>query len=307
MTENRKRALVTGATGFVGSRLVRRLVAEDFEVSVLIRPGSDLEQLTPVMASVRTVEHDGCTGNLIDSVGEADPDVVFHLASHFIAEHRPQQVTELVDSNVRLGAQLLEAMAMNGCRRLVNAGTSWQHFGDSGYRPVCLYAATKQAFEAILDFYIDAHEFHSITLKLLDTYGPDDRRPKLFSLLQKSARTGAALDLSAGEQLIDLVYIDDAIEAFLIAGNRLLRGESGPREEYAVSSGKPVSLRQLVAAYARVSGVDLPVNWGARPYRRREVMIPWSTGVPLPGWAPRVPLEVGIERMVNQDMACEVR
>jgi len=307
MIREKKCALVTGATGFVGSRLVRRLVAENFDVYALTRRGSGRGQLEPVIAKIGIIEHDGSTEQLIGAIGRAAPNTVFHLASYFVGEHLPGQVTELIDSNVRFGAQLLEAMAVNGIRRLVNTGTSWQHFGNSPYRPASLYAATKQAFEAVLDFYIDAHDFHAITLKLFDTYGPGDPRPKLFSLLQQMAATGTVLDLTAGEQLIDLVYIDDVVEAFLSAGNRLLRGESHAREEYAVSSGCVVPLRQLVATYGRVLGADLTVRWGARAYRAREVMVPWSTGEPIPGWSPKVPLEEGIRRIGSYDPAGEVR
>jgi len=243
----------------------------------------------------------------VKAIAQGVPDIVFHLASRFLAEHQPGQVTELIDANVRLGAQILEAMAVNGSRRLVNAGTSWQHYGSMAYRPACLYAAAKQAFEALLDFYVDAHDFRAITLKLFDTYGPGDLRPKLVALLRTAVATGKALDMSGGDQLIDLVYIDDVVEAFLKAGTRLLLDESGAKEEYAVSSGNPITLRQVVATYAHVLGADLTVRWGARPYRAREVMVPWSTGEPLPGWSPKVPLEEGFRRIGNYRLACEVR
>ena len=305
MNQARQRALVTGATGFVGSHLVRRLLAEDFDVAVLTRPGSALDPLSPFVERLQVIEHDGSTDSLIDLIGDAGPDIVFHLASRFIAEHRPGQVVDLIDSNVRLGAQLMEAMAVSGCRSLVNAGTSWQHFNSSGYRPVCLYAATKQAFDALVDFYVDAQDLRAITLKLFDTYGPDDRRPKLFALLQKSAESGAVLELSAGEQLIDLVFIDDVVDALLMAAARLIQSSCAGKEEFAVSSGSPISLRDLVGVYQRVSGANLAIRWGARPYRRREVMVPWSGGLPIPGWKPQVRLEEGIARVVRQQTLCE--
>jgi len=286
--------LVTGGTGFVGSRLVRALIAEGFDVHVLVRSTSSLEELAPVLAEVRLVEFGGSTVGLAAAVGRAHPDLVFHLASRFIAEHRPDQVNELIDSNVRFGAQLLEAMAVNGVRRLVNAGTSWQHFEGAEYRPVCLYAATKQAFEAILEFYVDARNLQTITLKLFDTYGADDPRPKLFSLLRSASQRDAVLEMSGGEQLVDLVYVDDVVDAFLMAGKRLLSGEAQPKEEFAVSSGKPMPLKDIVALYAAVCDVDLRVDWGARPYREREVMVPWHTGAALPGWSARTSLEDGI-------------
>ncbi len=292
-----KRALVTGATGFIGSHLARRLVADGWLVGVIARPKSDRGAIADLTAKITVHEHDGTSDGMISVMQDARPDVVFHLASLFLSQHGTKDIEPLVRSNVLFGTQLLEAMAVTGTRQLVNTGTSWQHFESKRYSPVNLYAATKQAFESILQFYVEAGKLKAITLKLFDTYGPDDPRPKLFALLRKSIQEEKPLEMSAGEQLIDLVYIDDVVDAFLKAGERLAAGDSASVEEYAVSSGNPVKLRQLVEIYSRVIGRPLPVVWGARPYRVREVMIPWRNGPLLPGWQPQVNLEDGIRKM----------
>jgi nucleoside-diphosphate-sugar epimerase len=293
----RKTALVTGATGYVGSRLVRQLVAGGWDVHVVVRPDSNLALLAPVRSSAAVHRHNGTTERMLSIVAEAKPSVVFHLASRFLAQHRPEDIEPLVRSNILMGTQLAEAMAKNNIHRLVNTGTSWQHYENSPYDPVCLYAATKQAFEAVLRFYTETTPLKVITLKLFDTYGPDDPRPKLFTVLRKAARERELLAMSPGDQLIDLVYIDDVTRAFSLAAERLLAGSADRSEKYAVSSRSPVSLKQLVETYCHVTGKDLNVQWGGRPYRPREVMVPWHTGSTLPGWEPEVGLEDGIGRM----------
>lgn len=292
-----RRALLTGATGFVGSHLTRRLVRDGWQVCVITRPASNLGQLQSILPKIKVAEFHQSVEELSSIIADNPPDVVFHLASRFIAEHRPGEIPDLIDSNIRFGTELIEALVANRTFRLVNAGTSWQHFETDGYRPVCLYAATKQAFEAILDFYIDSTPLRVITLKLFDTYGPRDPRKKLFFALKSACDASPAVPFSAGEQLIDLVYIDDAVDAFMLAAERLLVSGTPSREEFAVSSGRPVSLRQIAATYSSVTNQNLNIAWGARPYRTREVMIPWSAGAPLPGWAPRVALAEGIKRI----------
>lgn len=101
--------------------------------------------------------------------------------------------------------------------------------------------------------------------------------------------------MSAGEQLIDLVHIDDVIEAFIIAANRLMNHSIPSHECYAVSSGQPIPLRDLVELYSEVTGKMVPVNWGARPYREREVMVPWNKGVPIATWVPKVEITEGLK------------
>ena len=130
----------------------------------------------------------------------------------------------LVDSNVLVGTQVAEAMLRAGCRGIVNTGTSWQRDARGAYDPVCLYAATKQAFEDVLTYYVSAEGFAATTLRLYDTYGPDDPRPKLVNALAGALRSGTPLSLSPGEQLLDLVHIDDVTAAFAAAGRRLLDG-----------------------------------------------------------------------------------
>ncbi|HSN13942.1 MAG TPA: NAD(P)-dependent oxidoreductase [Anaeromyxobacteraceae bacterium] len=307
MTEAR-RAVVTGATGFVGSRLCRALVAAGWEVHLVARPGSSLDALGDTARAVASIHrHDGTTPSLVSWFEEVRPDVTFHLASLFVAEHTVDQVAPLVEGNVLFGAQVAEAMSRSGLDRLVNAGTSWQHFGDSDYDPVCLYAATKQAFEDLLEYYVRARALRVVTLKLFDTYGPGDPRPKLFRLLREAAASRAPLLMSGGEQRIDLVHVDDAVAAFRLAAARLLHGDAKGHERYAVSSGNPIRLRDLVELYARVAGTPLAIDWGKRPYRAREVMTPWTRGVPLPGWAPEIALEDGLRLLTGAGGASEPR
>jgi nucleoside-diphosphate-sugar epimerase len=223
--------------------------------------------------------------------------VVFHLASLFLAQHTPDDIEQLVRSNVLFATQMAEAMTQAGCWRLINTGTSWEHYENAAYNPVNLYAATKQAYEVMLAYYLATTPLQAVTLKLFDTYGPNDPRPKLFTLLRQSAGEGKPLAMSPGEQLIDLVHIDDIVRAYLMAADRLLAGAVHGHERYAVSSGNPLPLQKLVEIYCQVTGIKLPIHWGGRPYRQREVMIPWQNGTPLPSWKPEVELVEGIKQL----------
>ncbi|MFA5171979.1 MAG: NAD-dependent epimerase/dehydratase family protein [Sulfuriferula sp.] len=291
-------ALVTGGTGFVGANLVGRLVRDGWETHVIVRSDSNLSVLSGVEHAIQIHVHDGSTEQLIEIVKFASPLVVFHLASLFLAQHTPQDIEPLIHSNLLFSTQLIEAMSrVDGVCHLINTGTSWQHFESKEYSPVCLYAATKQAFEAILTYYVEASNISAISLQLHDTYGPNDSRAKLFTLLRRTARTQEKLLMSPGEQLIDLVYIDDVLDAYLLAAERCLQNEVVRHEIYSVTSGNPIKLRDLVATYGQITGQTLEVEWGARAYRPREVMLPWSKGSVVPGWAPKITLAEGIALM----------
>lgn len=292
-----KTALITGATGFVGLHLANRLVSEGWAVHVIVRPQSKVASLQKISQNLTIHYHDGTTKQMITIMNDVRPDVVFHLASFVLSQHEAKDIESLIQSNILFGNQLAEAMTLSRVYCLVNTGTSWQNFQNHEYNPVCLYAATKQAFEAILTYYIEVSPLRVVNLKLFDNYGPYDTRKKLIPLLQETARKQIPLAMSNGEQFIDLVYIDDVVSAYLVAAERLMNNEGSQWEEYAVSSGTPILLKDLVKLYESIIGKNLPIKWGARPYRQREVMVPWSKGKWLPNWEPKIKLEEGLRNL----------
>jgi nucleoside-diphosphate-sugar epimerase len=240
-------------------------------------------------------------------MSKVKPDIVFHLASLFLAQHQIGDIDELVQSNIVFGTHLIEAMIANDIYKLVITGTSWQNMDNEEYNPVCLYAATKQAFETMITYYLKVTPLKVINLKLFDTYGPSDLRPKLFSLLRKAVQEQSSLLMSPGDQQIDLVYIDDVISAYCLCAERLTSDLVMSMETYAVSSDMPISLKNLVGIYEKIGNIKLDIHWGGRPYRSREVMVPWNKGMRVPGWKPRVTLEEGIRKLLNESNSEKIR
>jgi nucleoside-diphosphate-sugar epimerase len=290
------RALITGATGFIGGSLAERLLATGCEVHAIVRPSSSFERTYRLASMGCTLHvHDGTSDNLEKIVARARPDCTWHLATKFIAEHVAHEVAELIRNNVEFGTMLLEALAGFGASPVVTTGTAWQQQGNAAYSPMSLYAATKQAFDAIATFYVEVHAMRIVECLLFDTYGPDDSRKKLLWALGEAVRSGVPLRLSGdGYQFIDLLQIDDVVSALLMAGDRAVDGSPGLSEQWAVRSGEALTVRELVERYGRVRGVTVPVEWGARPPRRREMFTPWTAGLVLPHWSPSKKLDDGL-------------
>jgi len=107
-------ALVTGATGFVGGHLVRRLMVDGWETHAMVRPSSSATILCDVLGSGNVHVHDGSTVGLIDILRNVHPNVVFHLASLVVAEHATDDVEPLVQSNILFGRNLVRQPYMEG-------------------------------------------------------------------------------------------------------------------------------------------------------------------------------------------------
>lgn len=295
------RVLITGATGYLGSRLVKRLVAQGgYDVSILVRSTSDLSILGSARDRVAVHVCEGDDDSLSAVLMASRPEAVVHMASLFLSQHTAQDVVPLIHANVQFGACLLEAMMRHGVRCFVNTGTGWETMdGPPDYRPVCLYAATKRAFEDILRFYEDAHDLRAVTLKLYDTYGPDDPRPKLFTVLERSLSAETPIPFSPGDQLLDLTHVDDVTDAFERAIRHVLKKPESRHEDIAIGSGHGTSLKDVVRLFEVATGQKANISWGGRPYRPREVMRAEADireAKRVLGWIPSIGLMEGLKQ-----------
>ncbi len=293
------KAIVTGATGFVGSNLCEALMKKGFEVSVITRTKSDLSNLINIKDKLEIFEYKNDIDSLINFFNEVNADVVFHLAAVFISDHKETDIDNLISSNITFGLNILEAMRKSNTKIIINTGTSWQYYHSNEYNPANLYAGTKEAFECLMRYYVDAESIRSITLKLFDTYGEKDTRQKLINLLSTFSRENKELNMSPGEQMLDLVYIDDVTDAFIKAFEYISENEEIKFEEYGVGSKKPIKLKHLVDTFEKISGQKLNIIWGGREYRNREVMKVWLDYNILPNWNVTVDIEEGLRKIIK--------
>lgn len=291
--------IVTGGTGFIGSNLIKKLIKLDYKVSLVCRDKSDLSDLDDYKDKIKVYRHNGDINKLISFFKESNASCVFHLASLFIAEHKSENIEDLIYSNLKFSTEIIEATQKSGIKYFINTGTSWQHYENDEYNPVCLYAATKEAFEKIIDYYVKAKGLKAITLKLFDTYGREDKRNKLINNLKEISISKKTLDMSGGEQKIDLTYIDDIIDGYIKSYEYIKVNEKISHEKYALCSGRVVSLKELISIFEKETGYKLNINWGSRAYREREVMNPWSNYEILPNWKSKISIEEGVKEIVK--------
>ncbi|MGZ3745412.1 MAG: NAD-dependent epimerase/dehydratase family protein [Pseudobdellovibrionaceae bacterium] len=275
------RAILTGATGFVGQNLLPHLRQRGWQVETLGR--QDKSQ------------------DIDNKMRDFQPQVVIHLATLFKAEHQAEDIPALIQSNITFGTQVVESMVRHKVLNLVNTGTLWQYYEGQRDVPACLYAATKTAFESILKFYSSAYQLSVLNLMLSDSFGPQDPRQKLLPKLLSIAGTGERLQLSEGHQVIEWTFINDIVEAFEVAAERLVSGKEPKKYvNYTATSGEAYSLRDSVSLCEKVLGKKIAIDFGAKPYRQREVMGPQKLDPSLPGWSAKVSFVQGIEACVHE-------
>ncbi len=290
--------VVTGSTGFVGKTLVQRLLNEGHQVYVIIRPHTDS---SVIPKNVKFFIDDGNINILETFFLNIKPDGIIHLASLFLAQHQSNDIESLIMSNVLFGTRLLEVSIKSNVNWFINTGTVWQHYENADYSPVNLYAATKQAFEDIAKYYYETQKINFVTIKLNDTFGSNDTRKKIFNLWKSLSETTETLGMSPGEQIIDISYIENIIDAYMLMIKHVQtdKGYSYSGKAFCVNANERMPLKELAKLYEKVTKTPLNIAWGERPYRDREVMSPYK-GIPVPDWKQKISLEEAISKVINE-------
>lgn len=289
--------LITGATGFIGTNLAKKLLTVGHEIHAIIRPTTDINKID---MRIKTHTYNGSALDLVSYMKKENFDGVIHLASLFLTQHQEKDIDPLIESNITFSTKLLEASIQSNVTWFLNTGTFWQHYKNKSYSPVNLYAATKQAFQDISRYYYETSNLIFVTVKLFGTFGPSDTRPKVFNLWTKISKTGEQLDMSPGGQIVDINYIGNIVDGYIQMIHLLSRKEAVKfkGKEFAIPSRNRMTLKKLAHLFEKIAKVKLNINWGMRPYSSREVMNPWTRYNVIPGFKQKISLEQGLRETI---------
>lgn len=287
-----RRALLTGATSFPGMALAERLLKLGIEIHALVRPQTDTARLAGLGIVLHSIE--GGAAAIDEAVRLARPDVTYHLANLYLRDPLPDQIPELIETNITLGTCLLDALVRRRFLNFVNVGTYAQFYRSATPRPFSLYAASKEAFETIMAYHADLG-LAATSLILFDTYGPGDRRSKLIPSLLKALESGLPLPLPGEEMTMDLTYRTDVAEALYQAGGGLIGRPKDWRDKRYAVSGFRHTVRNVVETLEEIAGRRIDKLWGEWKVPERHIAVPWE-GPKLPGWRAQVTLEEGLRQ-----------
>jgi len=295
------RALVTGAAGFIGAALARRLLARGDTVTLLSGPGSDPWRLDALRDDAHVLEVDLRDADAVARTMESvRPELVFHLAAHG-AYSWQRSLPRMVETNIAGTAHVAEAALDAGARAIVNAGSS-SEYGLKDHAPPehelpepnSAYAVTKASATLLGGWLARERGAAFTTLRLYSAYGPWEEPRRLMPALVAAALERRLPPLADPAIARDFVYVEDVCDAFLLAAER---AEPGAGAVYNVGGGRQTTLRELAEVARRTFSIEEEPAWAAFPARD------WDTDVWVAdarraedelGWRARTPLEAGL-------------
>lgn len=290
------RVLVTGASGFIGSRVTRDVLERGHDVVALLVPGDSAPRLVDVRDRMAIVSGDlDQPGDAERVVAEARPEACIHLA--WYAEPGKYLTSERNLPALRAGIALMQALVSSGCARIVMAGTCAEYDTRVGYlqengptRPETLYAAAKLAMCQIGQQLAAASGVKFAWGRIFYLYGPSEDPRRMIPALMRALVSGNEFPATEGEQVRDYLHVDDVASAFA------RMAEAGATGVFNVSSGRPISIRDLMLVAGRLTGKERLIKFGAVPYRAWEPPFICGSNAQLKelGWKPRFDLESGL-------------
>jgi nucleoside-diphosphate-sugar epimerase len=295
------RALVTGAGGFVGANLVRRLLADGHEVKALVRSDTDRWRLDGLAADLDVGEVDLRDGGAVaDVVATAKPEVVFHLAARG-AYSWQTDAREIIETNVLGTSNVVDAARQAEVRALVNTGSSSEYgfkdhapAEDEALEPNSVYGVAKAAATLLCSVAAQLHGVAVTTLRLYSAYGPYEEPGRFVSALVEAALRGRLPVLASPDVARDFVWVGDVVEAYL-----RVAGAPSAGAVYNVGSGRQTTLAQAVDAARRVLDVSEEPSWSSMADRSWDTEL-WVADVTKIerelGWRPAVDFDEGLGR-----------
>ncbi len=303
MTASRPSALVTGAGGFVGANLLRRLLGDGYRVTGVLQPGGDPWRVAGLEDQARLVEvdllDDEAVGRLVH---DARPDRVFHLAAYG-AYSWQQDVRRMMATNVRGTVALVEACREVDCEAFVHAGSSSEYgfkdhapSEDEAIEPNSPYAVSKAAATMLCRQTARTDGFPAITLRLYSVFGRYEDPRRLVPALVARALRGELPPLVNPDVARDFVWVDDATEAFVLAAEQ---ADDRRGAVYNVGTGVQTTVGDLVERARAVLDVKAEPAWGSMAERTWDTTC-WVADVSRIaselGWKPQTDLGEGLAR-----------
>lgn len=279
-----KTILITGINGYLGSNLAKTF-SETYNIVGLEYSLNNLSRITGYNFKVYSVEN----GVPNDLFTENKIDIIIHTATFYGRQN--EAIKTITNSNLFIPFEFLDKAIKTGCTTFINTDTVLDRF-------VSAYALTKNQFREWL--YFRRNEIYVVNMQLEHFYGPDAPHSNfIMDMINRLKQNEPQINLTAGEQLRNFVFIDDVVDAYKTILNNLPLPDA--YSMFQVSTPELISIKELLENLKELTQSKSELNFGAVPYRENELMKSYTDNSALVriGWQPKYDLKRGIQNVIK--------
>ncbi|WP_172611013.1 NAD-dependent epimerase/dehydratase family protein [Eubacterium limosum] len=263
------KVLLTGATGFLGSHLLKKFVKSKYEVIVLKRSTSNLWRIKDVVDKVKCYDIDQVD---LGQVFEKEPDIdsIVHTATCY---GRGEEIsTDIVQTNLLFPLELMELAVKYGCPAFFNTDTFFAKNTNKQYQYLNSYTLSKKQFLEWGKEFAAQKKIHFYNLILEHVYGEDDNPDKFIPMvIDQCMKNVDHLDLTSGEQKRDFVYVGDVAQIYdFLLQNAEIR--KSYYEEFDIGTGNSIEIKEAVKIIKATTQSQTILNFGSINYRDGEII-----------------------------------
>lgn len=288
----RKKILITGINGFLGSHLAKKLI-KDYDIIGLEYTTDNLYRIASENFKVySSLEH-----SLRNIFEEHDFFAVIHAAT--VYNRNGESLLNLLKTNINLPTRLLELANQHNVKLFVNTDS---FFNDSNslYSYLPYYTLSKKHSLEWIKLYSKDSFSKVVNMKIFHMYGENDAPEKFVpSITKKILNNVESIDFTNGTQTRDFIYIDDVVSAYEYVLKSFSFLENF--QQYDIATGKSISIKEFVTLVKNISNSNTKLNFGKFPYRDGEIMESEAKDFSLNklGWSPKYITEIGIKKYIK--------
>ena len=228
------------------------------------------------------------------------PNIIINCAASQILNDDKKSIKQLLESNLYSNIIFLkEATNNNLFKGYISFGTKWEFDKNRNFNPLNFYAATKHSNDVFFKYFSVKKNITTISLKIFDTYGPNDNRKKFLNLLLSTYKKNKTLKITPGNQYLDLVHVKDISELIFKICMDIKKSRLRGFNYFTVSSKNPIKLKNLINLIKSSLKRELKVKIGAKKYRPNQAMNQVKKIKNYPGWKPRLNLVKEIPKIFD--------
>ncbi len=298
-----KKILITGATGFIGANLVRRLIKENYQVHILKRKDSDIWRIKDIISKLYTHDVDLMEKDRLSKLlKKVKPKVIFHLANLGLYAGIDPTITNSINSNLLGTINLIESADAIDYECFINTGSSSEYGKKSNLmretdscQPQSNYAITKLSATLYAQAYAKRTKKPLVTFRIFSPFGPFDQPNRLLSSSILKILKGEDIFLQNPFDVRDYIFIEDVVNAYLLC---MKKAKIPGSEILNIGSGKQILIKDIIElltkkikSKSKIISDKNSINdsrhiWQADIQKAKKIL----------GWQPKTTLEEGLKK-----------